>query len=215
MIKINLVGEGRRPAAAKAKKSRGLPSVSLGGGGENAALIWLASVAAIGLLIVAGWWFLLNREIKDNDARIAEAQKRVNELQEILDQVEAFKRKEAELELKIEVITDLKNNQQGPVRIMERLSKAIPELLWVDQLSMQGNRVTLSGRAFGLAPIATFTENLSEVPEFFEPSLIDSQRSRQVYTFSLEFLFRPQAVTASGAVDQQGVEDDMGFEEEF
>ena len=59
------------------------------------------------------------------------------------------------------------------------------------------NRVTLAGRAFSLNAVASLTENLDDVPEFFEPALLDSTRQGEVYTFSLEFDFRPGAGNAN------------------
>ncbi len=209
MIKINLVGEGKKVTAAKPKKGPSLPSIGAAGG-ENTALVVLTTVALVGALVVGGWWFILNRTIKTNDVRIGEAQRRVDELQEILDQVEDFKRKVDELELKIAVITDLKNNQKGPVRIMEEISKGLPELLWIDRLSMQGTRVTIAGRAFSMNAVASLTENLDKVPEFFEPALLDTTKQGEVYTFSLEFDFRP----AAGNANQQPVIPEPDSDEE-
>lgn len=207
MIRINLVGEGKRPAAKKGGtggRGLALPSVSLGG--ENAALMWLGGAAVVGLLVAAAWWLMLDRTIKANQAEIEIAQKKVDELQEILRQVEAFKRKEEELELKIEVITDLKNNQRGPVRILDEISRGLPDLLWLDRVEQKANEVVISGRSFSWNAVASFTESLDEVAEFQEPTVQDITQTGEVFTFTLKFIFEPLAVSSGAAESGAGAE---------
>lgn len=204
MITINLVAEGRRPVVARPTKG---PSVSLGGG-EDIATYMLIVGFLIGGIIFGLWWLRLSGTIKGNDEDIRVAEQTVEELQEIIRQVEEFERKEQELELKIQVITDLKTNQQGPVRIMDEISKALPELLWLDQKRVAGTNVTLSGRAFNTNAVANFLENLDRVPEFQEPVLRDTTQNGQIYTFTISFNFQPipvggqpEAAAATPAAD--------------
>ena len=183
MIKINLVSEGKKPVVAR-KQTR-----SDGGlmGGENAALYWLV----LGFLLFAigfgVWWWRLNSTIKANDEQIREKERRVAELEEIIKRVEEFERKEAELERKIDVITDLKNNQRGPVEIMDEVSRALPELLWIDRLTQSSDLVTVDGRSFNTSAISTFLENIDRVEGFTEPVLKNASQNRDIYVFSLTF----------------------------
>lgn len=209
MIKINLVGEGRKVVASKQKaKPTGVSAPSLGGG--NLGNVLLATLGVAGLITVGVYWFMLNRTIKSNAEEIQVAERRVAELQEILDQVEEFKRKEAELEQKIEVITDLKNNQKGPVRIMDEISRGLPDLLWLDRLDLQNGQVSLSGRSFSWNAVANLTENLDSVPLFAEPVGPSVTQSGEVYTFTLRFNFDPLAAnTAPKDEDSEDESDDV------
>jgi len=181
MIKINLLAEGKRAVTRKAKAApRSRAALDVGP--------WLLLAGFLGgALVVGGWWFLLHRTIKEKDAQIAVAQQEVNELQAIIKEVEEYKNKKDELEHKIQVITDLKLNQQGPVRIMDQVSRALPELLWLDRMQMSGSTITLTGQAFNTNAVANFIENLDKVPEFQEPILKDTRQSGQVYTFVITF----------------------------
>lgn len=185
MIRINLVAEGRKPVVARrAKEALGVEETSLGE--------WLLIGSVLLALLISGvlWWHYDN-EIEERTAAIQEAEAEVEELQAVLDEVEAFKQKKAELEHKISVINELKANQRGPVRIMDALSRALPESLWLDQLELKSNTVTLTGRAFNVNQIAQFIENLNQVPQFQEPELLSSQREREggVYNFNIRFDF--------------------------
>jgi Tfp pilus assembly protein PilN len=183
MIKINLVSEGRRPVVSrKAKEKLGIAGLELGEG-----LFMLATV--LGILGLAGFWWYLRGERQERVEAVAEAQREVDELAQVLAEVEDYKDKKAKLEHKIGVINDLKRNQRGPVRILDQISQALPELLWLDDMTLRNKAVSIQGRAFNTNQIATFIENLGKVPEFQEPRLRDTNREGQVYRFTITFNF--------------------------
>lgn len=197
MIKINLLSEGKRPAAVR----RTRPTSFLEG--ENVAL-WalLAAFLLLGVLPAAAWRWVTGNQVEKNEARIAESQREVDELAAIIEEVERYKAQHAELEHKIEVIEQLRANQKGPVRVMDQISRALPELLWLDRMEMRGGVINLTGRAFNSNAVASFLDNLDRVPEFQEPTLRDLQEGREgVYGFGISFgfAFAPPEVEAADA----------------
>jgi type IV pilus assembly protein PilN len=200
MIKINLLAEGKRAVTRKAKAA---PRTRVAR--EDLGQWLLVAGVLLGILVAGGWWFLLYRDSQQKDREIAVAQKEVDELQAIIKEVEEYKDKKAKLEHKIQVITDLKLNQQGPVRLMDQISRALPELLWLDRMQVSGANVTLNGQAFNTNAVANFIENLDKVPEFQEPILRDTRQSGQVYTFVINFGFAlPKPATTEPAVAPAG-----------
>lgn len=197
MIKINLLAEGKRPAAVrKAKPSRALLE------GQNVAL-WLTLLGLlVPLLVVGGWYLVVNHQLEQRRQEVAAAQKEVDELQAVLREVADFKAKKAELEHKISVINELKANQRGPVQVMDSISRALPDLLWLDHMTVGATSISLSGRAFNMNAVANFMENLDRVPEFQEPVLRDSAKQNQIYTFTLDFNYSyTQPDTKGGAAE--------------
>ncbi len=183
MIKINLVSEGKRPVVSRKTKERlGIAGLSLSEGLFLVALL-------LGALAVAGYWWYLRGEVRTRDTQIAAAQREVDELAQVLQEVEEYKAKKAKLEHKINIINDLKRKQWGPVRIMDQISNALPELLWLDGLTLRANNIELRGQAFNTNQIAAFIENLGKVPEFQEPRLRDTSKQGPVYTFMITFNF--------------------------
>ncbi len=183
MIKINLVSEGKRPVVSRKTKERlGIAGFSLSEGLFLVALV-------LGALAVAGYWWYLRGEVRTRDTQIAAAQREVDELAQVLQEVEEYKAKKAKLEHKINIINDLKRKQWGPVRIMDQISNALPELLWLDGLTLRANNIELRGQAFNTNQIAAFIENLGKVPEFQEPRLRDTSKNGPVYTFMITFNF--------------------------
>ncbi len=184
MIRINLLSEGRRPVVARKKR----PKISIGD--QDPSVFFLGGGVGIGLLVAVGWWMTINSQIKEVDANIRVAQREVNELRPILEEVNNFKTKQRELERKIKVINDLTLKQQGPVHIMDRVSKALPDLVWLKSMNFRGRSVDLIGTAFNTNAIASFIENLDKVPEFKEPDTKDVSRSGGgAYNFRISFGF--------------------------
>lgn len=187
MIKINLLSEGKRSAVRKAK-----PAASLLEGKDVGQFLILVGLVAGSL--VAGWsWWSLKQEIADQQEEIAAAQAEVEALGAVIREVEDYKAKKAELERKIGIINDLKANQKGPVRVMDYISKSLPELLWLDKMTMNATTIVVEGRAFNTNAVAAFIENLDRVPEFEEPTLRDATEQGGTYRFVIDFNYKFEA----------------------
>lgn len=189
MIRINLLSEGRRPVVARRAKA------TLGD--QDPSFLILVGGFVLGVLIALGMWWVERGRIQDIDARIDKAQREVNELAQIIKKVEDFKTKKADLETKIAVIQDLKRKQKGPVQVMDEISRALPDLLWLDTMTMDGQRVNLRGQALNTSAVAGFIGNLHQVPEFREPDTKDvrsnSRNSLRTYQFNILFDFVQKA----------------------
>src|ERR1700709_1433584 len=187
MIKINLLSEGKRPAAVR-KKAGGskLDGQDIGK--------WMLLVGALIGLIAFGATYWLQKQKNDaKEAEVAAAQREVDQLASVIKEVDDFKAKKSELERKIGVINDLKSNQRGPVRVMDYISRSLPELLWLDRLKMTPDAIEVEGRAFNTNAVANFIENLDKVPEFDEPILKSTEQQAGnaqtvgVYRFVISF----------------------------
>lgn len=188
MIKINLLAEGRRPVVARKAK----PALSLGGQDPNNLLLFAGFV--LGALVVGGWWFQLNSELTARQRQVKAAQRRFAELEPIIKQVQEFKQKNEDLERKVQIIKDLKAKQKGPVRIMDEVSRALPELVWLEDMSVIGTTLNLRGKAFNTNAVAAFIENLGNVEDFEEPDPKNIQvggREGNVYDFQMSITLRP------------------------
>jgi type IV pilus assembly protein PilN len=184
MIKINLATEGR--AVARKTKSK----QAMGMGDTSMAEILFLGIFLLGALVTVGTWYYHKSQLADRKAEVAEANREVEALRPVLQEVEDFKRKAAELERKINVIEELRENQRGPVHVMDQVSRALPELLWLDHMQLRGRTVEIRGRAFNTNQVATFIENLNRIPEFQEPRFREAaQRQGGIYQFTLEFNF--------------------------
>lgn len=183
MIKINLLSEGKRPAAVRKKSAAKLE-------GQDIGQYMLLAGIVIGLLALAGAWWLQSQKTADKQQEVAAAQREVDQLASVIKEVEDYKAKKAELERKIGIINDLKANQRGPVRVMDYISRALPELLWLDSMSMKPDSISVEGRAFNTNAVANFIDNLDKVPEFDEPTLKTTDlQPGGIYKFRIDFSY--------------------------
>lgn len=201
MIRINLLSEGKRPAAVRKKKRTGLAER------EDLAVVLLGAMLFLGLLLAGAWWWWVDGQLEAKRQEVARVQQEVDQKQEVLAEVEEFKQKKAELEHKIQVINELKANQRGPVRVMDNISRALPELLWIDQMRMSPNNITLTGRAFNVNAVANFIENLDRVPEFREPTRTQFDQSGPVYRYQIAFNYTYTPLLAAEGEEGEGAGD--------
>jgi len=198
MIKINLVGERKRPVAPSPASVSGLEGSDLG----NWALL---GFVLLGVIVALGHMLYLNGKIDDKETEVAEAQKEVDELEPYIREVEEFKARKVELERKVAVINQLKENQRGPVKVMDYVSRALPELMWLTKMDVGPTTITISGEAFNTNAVANFIENLDRVPEFQEPILRDTQQRGQIYTFVIAFNYSFQTPETEEAEELEAV----------
>ncbi|MFP3939353.1 MAG: PilN domain-containing protein [Acidobacteriota bacterium] len=178
MIRINLLSEGRRPTAVRKSRTASLAE-------RDWTNLLLLGGILFGVLVTGVYWLYLDRQKSGVQEEVAVAEEEVERLKPILEEVEEFKRKQADLEHKIAVITDLKDQQTGPVRVMDAVSRALPELLWLDQMEVSAAQIRITGQAFNVNAISNLIENLDRVPEFREPRVGPVRDQGEVYQFTL------------------------------
>ena len=206
MIKINLVREGRTVRGAGAAPIGG-PAVAAGGSNLNNILV--VAAVLLGALIAGGWWFLKNSTLKEKQETVANKQSEADRLQAIIKQVDDYTKRKESLQKRIDLINQLKQNQKGPVKIMDRISQDLPDLVWLDRMTMSGGLVTIGGRGLNPNAIANFVDNVKNDPLFEEPELSSvTQVSAAVYGFDMTFHFtyapKGETTGTAGATSTSG-----------
>jgi type IV pilus assembly protein PilN len=194
MIRINLLPEVRGEKVARA------PLVSLEGTNVNSYIVLILLI--VGLAYAGVTYWRLTSNLKTIQAEIAVQQREYDRLKEIIAEVEAYKKRATELERKIGVIEKLKENQLGPVRIMDEVSKALPDLLWLTNMDLKGTTLAIRGQAMNENAVANFIANLTASPFFAEPNLrVMQQDNRGIFSFDLSvaFTYAPKAAAAASA----------------
>ncbi len=79
-----------------------------------------------------------------------------------LAEIDKFKREKREYEEKIAVIDRLKERQQGPVHILDEISRRLPDKVWLTELQQKGNSLTIKGNALTIGDIVAFVNRLKE-----------------------------------------------------
>jgi len=165
LIKINLLTVDRERAKRKAKFQVG-QKVTVG-----------CSLILVAAALVVGWWFWsLQRASADLDQQIADAERETQRLQSVIQQVTQFEGRRAQLQQRVTLIEALRKGQTGPVHLLDQISKALPEAMWLTDLRQAANDVTVEGRCTSLNSLSDFVSAL-EASELFERpvEIIDSR----------------------------------------
>jgi Tfp pilus assembly protein PilN len=193
LIKINLVREGRAVRGTAASPQPAAMAAATGGaGGMQPNNIIVLGCVVLGLLAAAGYWFFQKRELKSRLDIVAERTIEAQKLESIIKEVERYQRRKDSLQNRIDLINQLKQNQKGPVRILDQVSRDLPDLVWIDSMDIRGGRISLSGRGLNPNAIALFIENVKNDPYFEEPqvgAVTQLSASPLVYGFDMNFAF--------------------------
>jgi type IV pilus assembly protein PilN len=200
LIKINLVREGRAVRGEAASPQPAAMTVAGGTGGVQVNNIIVLACLILGIVVALGYWFWHKRELKNREAIVAERTVEAQKLESIINEVEQYQRRKDSLQQRIDLINQLKQNQKGPVRIMDQISRDLPDLVWLDAMDINGGRVALSGRGLNPNAIALFIENVKNDPYFEEPNVgavTQVSAAPLVYGFDMNFAFTytPKNVT--------------------
>ena len=189
MIKINLLSEGRTAARA--------PQASVTTGKINN-MVFLGCLALAVVYFFGMWWHVAAVK-RDWDEKNRRAQAEVDRLKSIIDEVNGYEKKKASLEAKINLINDLKRNQHGPVRLMDEVSKALPDLVWLNSMNLIGKTIQINGKAMTPNAVANFIENLKKSPYFAEPRFQALNQEGPIYNFGLAVTFTYVSPTDTAA----------------
>jgi type IV pilus assembly protein PilN len=149
MIKINLLPreERRRRAPINTK-------------------IWLGVAGAIVAFLAMGYgWFWLNGEVNRLQGDIRTTQAELKRFEEEAKLVDTFQAEKKRLEEKLKIIQALMVAQGGPVRLLDEISKALPNEVWLTALTRSGKKLDISGIAYSNFNVATFMTNLGSATE--------------------------------------------------
>jgi type IV pilus assembly protein PilN len=197
MIRINLLA-AERPTTQKKKATGG------GGGapGGIQAYLLLGLFAGGALAVCVGLWLLKSASIRDLEAKIKEQEATKIRLQAIKKQVDELQAKEETLKQKVKLIEELKAAQGGPVHMLDELSKALPDFVWLTAMEQTGDKIKLSGQSNSLASIAEFMSRLQETKWFATVDLVSSVEEKNLVTFSLLATFRNLEAEKAKAAQQ-------------
>ncbi len=165
MIRINLLAVDRERTRRKAKFQTA-QKVTIG-----SSLILVAAA-----LIVVWWWWALGKASTELDQRIADAERETARLRSLIQQVAQFEQQRAQLQQRVSLIEQLRKGQSGPVHMLDQLSRALPETMWLTDLKQAGDDVTIDGRCTSLTALSDFVANLENSNYFARPvEIVDSQ----------------------------------------
>jgi type IV pilus assembly protein PilN len=161
MIRINLLAAEREKTKKKA--------ATLGTTGQKLT-VGCSLILVLALLFVGWRYWTLTRDANQIDAEIAAAQQETTRLHSVILQVQQFEQQKAQLQQRVVLIETLRKGQTGPVHMLDQVSRALPQMLWLTELKQTGTDVTLDGMCTTLTGLSEFVSNL-EASGYFKRSI--------------------------------------------
>jgi type IV pilus assembly protein PilN len=164
MIKINLL-EVEKERRVKPTTPGGVPTA-------------LLALVIIGLSIAAFIFYYLakQKQVADLEADIAKKRIQKKELEPYIKRVEELDARRSELAKKNHAIELLRSQRTIPVHIMDEVSRALPDYLWLTNVTLQGELLSIDGTTLQEQAIPTFMKNLDASEFVGTCSLIETSQ---------------------------------------
>jgi Tfp pilus assembly protein PilN len=194
MIRINLLGQ-QRPKSARRPVDTGaaLPAVFIGAG------------VVLGGLVLGYLYFSYQGQLNQENNRIKQLQAQKTELQSIKQQVEAFDKQRAVLQVRVDTIEKLQRDRTGGQELLDMVANTVSrtENLWLTNMVRKGNTLNIVGSSASINSVANFITAMKR-SGYFQKVEIDETRqedtkSVEIFTFKLSADINPVAPQAKPA----------------
>jgi len=204
MIRINLLSV-EKPVAATASAG---PKFSLNisqKAGPIAALFVLAG--CLGYTVLD--YLNLQRQDAALHQELIAARAEKARLQPILKEVERFEAQKRDLQQRVNLIEELRQNQVGPVHMLDQISRSLPDRLWLTDMRQTGDDLTLDGKTSTLSSLADFVANLEASGYFTKPVDITNSEEEKagdtdLIKFTVKATFEMPGAKKPGAAPTPG-----------
>ena len=180
MIKINLLPTKRKPPRKVTELQK---QVIIG------FVVFAGVFAAMAFYLIS-----LNSKITAKTAERAAAMAEVARQDNMLREVKNVEDERKKVTDKIGIIEQLKKNQQGPVRLLDEISRAIPPTADITSMIEVSGNINLSGEAFSNEDVVKFVDNLKASAFFTDVYLSEtSQKVKEgyeIYEYKLQFKYK-------------------------
>ncbi len=174
MIKINLL-----PYREQAKKDNLARQIAL-----------VAGLFIFFILILAGVTIYLSSQVADLETKLVDSKQTLKGLDAKLGNLEKFKLKKAEMELKLGVIGTLEENRLVPVKMLDDLSVLVPQKsIWLTKIAQNNESLTIEGIGRDNIAAADFMKTIENFPAIKSVDLVSSKKVEISGTTLQQFIF--------------------------
>jgi type IV pilus assembly protein PilN len=180
MIKINLLPTKKKPPKKVTELQQQLILGSL-----------------ILLLTGGGLMSYANSLSSKRDALVkakTEMQAKIAVQDNLLQEVKSVEDERKKVNDKIDIIEQLKKNQDRLVHLLDEISKALPQGVNLSSLGEDKGQINIEGTAFTNNDVVHFIDNLKASPYFADVSLQETVEGTQdgieIYKYKLQFVFK-------------------------
>lgn len=153
----------------------------------------IAGAVAITVLGIGLMYFLQSNKLASEKKLFEERTLRKAELEKVLQELATMEATKRELDGKIKIIGELKLQQKDAVLMMDKMSRSLPEWVWLTSLGFSGGAVNISGKALSNNLIADLVNNLQNSNLFTNVQLKSTSRKKEggidIFEFAITCAF--------------------------
>lgn len=166
----------------------------------------LTAAASAALVIAAV--MAVKSQVDYQNERNAFLTQQIKEIEKQIEEVKALEKTKANLIARMEVIQQLQKNRADIVHFYDEMVNQLPEGIYLTNIKMQGERVTLDGVAESNGYISTYLKNLESSDWFSDARLVVIKTTKEKLRRVAEF-----TITVVAFKEKRG--DASATEEEF
>jgi Tfp pilus assembly protein PilN len=204
MIKVNLLSPERKEVAGAPAEAAPFPEEEKESKISTGAIIGAAiiTVGIIGLL-----YFTQAQTLQRKQQHLQERKARKKALDEVLKTLTQLEKAKKELEKKVKLISDLKSRQQDSVKMMDALCDALPDWVWLTNLTFSNKSLSITGRALSNNLISDLINNLKGTGSFYNVEFPGSNRTTQgnqeIFNFRVTCKYRDKDAVKKSAAQKK------------
>ena len=153
MIKINLLPKERRGRA-----------ISVGRPVVYAVIGCIVAAAAM----ASSWWWL-EGQVQQLQQDVRQKHVELERYSTEIKKVEHFLGERKRLQERLQVVAKLSAEQEGPVRLLDQVSRALPDEVWLTAMTRTKEKLVLQGYAFSDIGISNFMTELGKLQTLRNP----------------------------------------------
>jgi type IV pilus assembly protein PilN len=131
----------------------------------------LTGFCILGVLCGYVWVGTVQGSIDRQNSRNSLLQKEINALQKKVAEIKELKERRVQLLKRMKVIQDLQGTRPVIVRYFDGLVRAVPDGVYLTQLTRAGDQIKIDGVAESHSRISAFMRNLDESDWFNDPNM--------------------------------------------
>lgn len=139
------------------------------------------------ILALGGAFLLQKRSLSQERTLLAEARDEQQRLQPVVNKLDELEWQKQYLEIKVSLILALRTQQGTAVRIMDEISRALPDWVWLTEVTEGKTGLSLKGRALSNVLISDYVRSLEGCGLFAAVGIVTTQQKTEGNNQFLEF----------------------------
>lgn len=147
----------------------------------------LVLVAILAGLIGFAWNTIVNSKIASQDSRNSLLDAQIKLLDAEAKEIRELKEDKAEMLDRMQVIKGLQTNRPEIVKLYDQLVVSMPDGIYISNLAVQGNRMSMDGKAESNNRISALMRQLDQAEKFNSPNLEEVTADKELGSQGSQF----------------------------